>query len=99
MKVLHILDHSLPYLSGYSYRSQYIIRHQRRLGLDPVVVTSPKHEDFTTRFEKIDDVDYFRLHWPSFSPSPQISQRLQIGRASCREIGAMTECASCADIK
>jgi len=77
MKVLHILDHSLPYLSGYSYRSQYIIRHQRRLGLDPVVVTSPKHEDFTTRFEKIDDVDYFRLHWPSFSPSPQISQRLQ----------------------
>ena len=77
MKVLHILDHSLPYLSGYSYRSDYIIRHQRRLGLQPVVVTSPKHEEFAARYEKIDDVDYFRLHWPTFSPSPQISQRLQ----------------------
>ncbi len=77
MKVLHVLDHSLPYFSGYSFRSDYIIRHQKRLGLQPVVVTSPKHEDFTSASERIEGVDYFRLKWPSFSSSPQLSQRLQ----------------------
>ncbi len=67
MKVLHILDHSLPYFSGYSFRSDYIIRAQRRLGLHPVVVTSPKHEDFSRERETIDGVDYHRLNWPSLS--------------------------------
>jgi PEP-CTERM/exosortase A-associated glycosyltransferase len=77
MKVLHVLDHSLPYFSGYSFRSDYIIRLQKRFGLQPVVVTSPKHEDFTSATERIEGVDYYRLRWPTFSSSPQLSQRLQ----------------------
>ena len=67
MKVLHVLDHSLPYFSGYSFRSDYIIRAQRRLGLLPVVVTSPKHQDFNHECETIDGVGYHRLRWPGFS--------------------------------
>jgi len=67
MKVLHVLDHSLPYFSGYSFRSDYILRAQRRLGLQPVVVTSPKHEDFKRECETIDGVDYHRLRWPGFT--------------------------------
>ena len=43
MKVLHVLDHSLPVLSGYSTRSFSIVSFQRALGLDPVVLTTPKH--------------------------------------------------------
>ncbi len=35
MKVLHVLDHSLPYLSGYSIRSKYIIEFQKRVGISP----------------------------------------------------------------
>jgi PEP-CTERM/exosortase A-associated glycosyltransferase len=69
MKVLHVLDHSLPYFSGYSFRSDYIIRAQKRLGLDPVVVTSPKHEDFASEREEIDDIEFYRVRWPSFSAS------------------------------
>src|SRR5262245_7840506 len=61
MKVLHVLDHSLPYFSGYSFRSDYILRAQRRLGLHPVVVTSPKHEDFRSECETVDGIDYHRL--------------------------------------
>ena len=45
MKILHILDHSLPLHSGYSFRSQNILKAQRALGYDPVVVTSSKHEE------------------------------------------------------
>lgn len=67
MRVLHVLDHSLPYFSGYSFRSDYIIRTQRRLGLDPIVLTSPKHEDFTDRTEMIEGSEYHRLRWPPFT--------------------------------
>ncbi|MFP3982493.1 MAG: TIGR04063 family PEP-CTERM/XrtA system glycosyltransferase [Desulfurivibrionaceae bacterium] len=44
MKILHILDHSLPLHSGYTFRSQSIFRAQRQLGWEPVILTSPKHE-------------------------------------------------------
>jgi PEP-CTERM/exosortase A-associated glycosyltransferase len=69
MKVLHVLDHSLPYFSGYSFRSDYIIRAQKSLGLNPVVVTSPKHEDFSSEREEIDDIEFYRVRWPSYSSS------------------------------
>ena len=45
MKILHILDHSLPLHSGYTFRSQNLFRAQRNMGYDPVVLTSPKHEE------------------------------------------------------
>jgi len=66
-KVLHGLDHSLPYSSGYSFRSDYVIGAQRRLGLHPVVITSPKREDFEHGVETVDGVDYHRLRWPGIT--------------------------------
>ncbi|MFN0123380.1 MAG: TIGR04063 family PEP-CTERM/XrtA system glycosyltransferase [Blastocatellia bacterium] len=71
MRILHVLDHSLPYFSGYSFRSSYIINTQRQLGLDPVVVTSPKHEDFREAVETMNEVAYHRVHWPSFYLLPK----------------------------
>jgi len=44
MKILHILDQSLPIHSGYTFRSQNLFRAQRAMGYEPVIVTSPKHE-------------------------------------------------------
>ena len=41
-RVLHVLDHSLPIGSGYSYRSHSIVTSQKRQGLEPMVLTSPK---------------------------------------------------------
>ncbi|MGE5176182.1 MAG: TIGR04063 family PEP-CTERM/XrtA system glycosyltransferase, partial [Hyphomicrobiales bacterium] len=41
MKVLHILDHSLPQMSGYAVRSETIARTEQALGLDVAVLTSP----------------------------------------------------------
>jgi PEP-CTERM/exosortase A-associated glycosyltransferase len=45
LKILHILDHSLPLHSGYTFRSQSIFRAQVKRGWQPVVITSPKHEE------------------------------------------------------
>jgi PEP-CTERM/exosortase A-associated glycosyltransferase len=44
LKILHILDHSLPLHSGYSFRTQNILREQRKRGWNPVALTCPKHE-------------------------------------------------------
>lgn len=60
MTVLHILDHSVPVFSGYSFRSQSIVMFQRRLGLRPVVVTSPKHGSVQNEVEQHDGVPHYR---------------------------------------
>ncbi len=60
MKVLHVLDHSLPIFSGYSFRSQSILNGQVALGLTPVVLTSPKHGSQRDEVEEIDGIRYYR---------------------------------------
>ena len=37
MRILHILDHSLPLQSGYVYRTLGIVNQQRALGWEPRV--------------------------------------------------------------
>ena len=60
MNILHILDHSVPLFSGYSFRSQSIVRFQKALGLNPVVVTSPKHGSSEDGVEELDGIRYYR---------------------------------------
>ena len=43
MRILHILDHSLPLQSGYVYRTLGIVNQQRALGWEPVLLTGGKH--------------------------------------------------------
>jgi PEP-CTERM/exosortase A-associated glycosyltransferase len=81
----------LPYFSGYSFRSDYIIRAQKRLGLHPIVVTSPKHEDFRHECETIDGIDYHRLRWPRFSARiPLVNQAARLAVLT-KEIGRLAE--------
>ena len=42
MRILHILDHSLPLHSGYTFRTAAILREQRRLGWETFHITSAK---------------------------------------------------------
>jgi UDP:flavonoid glycosyltransferase YjiC (YdhE family) len=64
MKILHVLDHSVPVSDGYAFRSLNIIREQRKRGWDPVILTSPKHEQGwggnVCSEEHIDGLKYFR---------------------------------------
>ncbi len=64
MKILHILDHSLPLYSGYAFRSQNIFRALRKRDCHPVILTSPKHEaswkEPWTKEEVIDGFRYYR---------------------------------------
>jgi hypothetical protein len=44
LKILHVLGYSLPNLSGYTIRSKYLIESEKDIGLQPIVITSPKYE-------------------------------------------------------
>ena len=43
MRILHILDHSLPLQSGYVFRTLGIFRGQAAMGWHPVGLTTPRH--------------------------------------------------------
>jgi glycogen(starch) synthase len=60
MTILHVLDHSLPVMSGYSTRSRNIVVFQSQAGLRPVVVTSPKHGPAPGLREDRDGIPHYR---------------------------------------
>lgn len=43
MHALHVLDHSIPLQSGYTFRTRAILKEQEALGWKTTQVTSPKH--------------------------------------------------------
>lgn len=59
MRVLHVLHTSLPFICGYSIRSDYILRCQRDQGLKPAVVTSAQHPNGDAPWETVNGL----IHW------------------------------------
>ncbi|WP_448556541.1 TIGR04063 family PEP-CTERM/XrtA system glycosyltransferase [Thalassotalea montiporae] len=60
MKVLHVLDHSIPLHSGYTFRTRAILKMQHQLGIETCHVTSPKHGNTEALVEQIDDLLFYR---------------------------------------
>ncbi|MGH6949525.1 MAG: glycosyltransferase, partial [Vitreimonas sp.] len=61
MRILHVLDHSLPVQSGYAFRSQAILREQRALGWQTEQITSPKHGTFAASPERVNGFEFHRV--------------------------------------
>ena len=60
MKILHVLDHSIPLHSGYSFRTLSILREQRMLGWETVHLTTPKQGPTKIESEDIDGLTFYR---------------------------------------
>jgi PEP-CTERM/exosortase A-associated glycosyltransferase len=60
VRILHILDHSLPLHSGYTFRTLSILREQRRLGWETAHLTGPKQDSAERLEELIDGWHFFR---------------------------------------
>jgi PEP-CTERM/exosortase A-associated glycosyltransferase len=60
LRVLHILDHSIPLHSGYTFRTLSILREQRKLGFETYHLTSPKHTGSGLAQETIDGWMFYR---------------------------------------
>ena len=72
MRILHILDHSLPLHSGYTFRTAAILREQQRLGWETFHLTGAKQGAVSALEESADGLHFFRTpvekaawaHWP-----------------------------------
>ena len=75
MKVLHLLDHSLPLQSGYSFRTIGILAAQRKRGWETVQLTTPKQAGSRGHVEQVDGWQFHRTPMPS-----RASQKLPVVR-------------------
>ena len=60
MRILHILDHSIPLHSGYTFRTRAILQHQRALGWETFHLTSPKQGKVSAAVEEVDNLVFHR---------------------------------------
>lgn len=76
MRVLHVLDHSIPTRTGYTVRTLQILRNQRELGLETFHVTGPKHPPTSLAEETVDGWSFFRTETsiPIYAALPGVSE-------------------------
>lgn len=60
LRVLHVLDHSIPLHSGYTFRTLSILREQRLLGWETHHLTSSKHTLPSGAEETVDGWHFYR---------------------------------------
>jgi PEP-CTERM/exosortase A-associated glycosyltransferase len=60
MRILHVLDHSIPLHSGYTFRTAAILREQRALGWETFHLTSPKQIKCDVLEEDVDSLHFYR---------------------------------------
>jgi PEP-CTERM/exosortase A-associated glycosyltransferase len=60
MRILHILDHSIPLHSGYTFRTLAILREQRARGWETFHLTGSKQENCNVMQEDIQEWHFFR---------------------------------------
>ena len=76
-RVLHILDHSLPLHSGYTFRTRAILKSQHAAGLTVRGVTGPRHADAGPEIEEIDGLTFHRVAG-QFAGPPGLSEWREI---------------------
>jgi PEP-CTERM/exosortase A-associated glycosyltransferase len=76
VRILHILDHSIPLHSGYTFRTLSILKQQRALGFETAHITSPKQGPCAVSEENIDGWHFFRTPEVAslFSKAPALKQ-------------------------
>jgi PEP-CTERM/exosortase A-associated glycosyltransferase len=60
MRILHILDHSIPLHSGYTFRTLAILKEQRVLGWETIHLTGSKQENCQVLEEDVDGWHFYR---------------------------------------
>ena len=60
LRILHVLDHSAPLHSGYTFRTLAILREQHALGWDTLQLTTPKQGPGDARQETVDGLTFLR---------------------------------------
>lgn len=72
LRILHVLDHSTPLHSGYTFRTLSILREQHSLGWETVHLTSPKQGPTAKLQDDVDGLTFYRT--PSMAGVGLLSQ-------------------------
>ena len=81
LKVLHVLDHSLPLHSGYTFRTRAILKAQQALGIELRAITGLRHSADGPPVEEIDGITFHRTPGEASGP-PGLREWREIGRLS-----------------
>ena len=89
MRILHVLDHSLPLHSGYAFRTRAIMRAQHVRGWQVVGVTGARHKDAGSAVDIIDGLTFHRT--PPIGKLPGVLSELNEVRSLARKLDAVAE--------
>ena len=89
MRILHVLDHSLPLHSGYTFRTRAIVTAQKARGLEVACLTGARHSRGGPDPETIDGITFYRTPAPAEAASPLREWREV--RALSRRLDALVE--------
>lgn len=89
MRILHVLDHSLPLHSGYTFRTRAILKAQMERGWTVAGVTGPRYHTVDSPFETLDGIDFHRTKQMRRLP-PVVGELAEIA-AFARRIGDVVE--------
>ncbi|VXC42286.1 TIGR04063 family PEP-CTERM/XrtA system glycosyltransferase [Sphingomonas sp. AX6] len=91
MRILHVLDHSLPMHSGYTFRTRAILKAQIAHGWTVAGVTGPRHPDRgDLSRETIDGLDFLRTPSPASLPPP-LGEMREIAAFAQRIVAAIDQ--------
>jgi PEP-CTERM/exosortase A-associated glycosyltransferase len=60
IRILHVLDHSIPLHSGYAFRTKAILEHQRALGFETFQLTASRYNLAPSGREDVDGITFYR---------------------------------------
>ena len=70
MRILHVLDHSLPLQSGYTFRTRAILKAQQAMGWEVACLTGARHTIDGPDPEVVDGITFYRTPKPAPARSP-----------------------------
>jgi PEP-CTERM/exosortase A-associated glycosyltransferase len=70
MRILHVLDHSLPLHSGYTFRTRAILKAQQASGWEVAGLTGERHAAPGSDPETVDGITFYRTPKSAQGPSP-----------------------------
>lgn len=89
MRILHVLDHSLPLHSGYAFRTASILRGQRALGWETIQLTGPKQGSSRDSSEVCDGLRFERTPPRGGAAFPPGLAEVALMRAIERRLAAL----------
>lgn len=92
LRILHVLNHSLPNHDGYVFRTLAILRGQRALGHQTFHLTAPRHDGAQAQEEDIEGWHFYRTqHLPgAFGSVAGVGEFLEM-RTTARRIAEVVE--------